>query len=233
MAGRTKSKRRTREPLTRERVLRAAITLADTDGLASLSMRRLGQELRVEAMSLYNHVANKDEILDGIIDVVVAEIELPAQEADWKTAMRQRALSAHEVLLRHPWACALIEGRTQLGPARLRYFDAVLGSLRSAGFSVELAMRAFFLLDSYVYGFTLHEVSWPFDADGQSEVVASLQPSVSAERYPHLSEVMASALESQPNEGRAGEGGGFAGEFEFGLELILDGLERALHRADR
>jgi AcrR family transcriptional regulator len=128
-----------REPLCTERVLRAALKLADAGGTQALTMRRLGQDLGVEAMSLYKHVANKDAILDGIVDLVVGEITLPAAGEDWKSAMRRRAISAHEVLVRHPWACGLLLSRINLGPAMLRYVDATLGSLRAAGFSSELA----------------------------------------------------------------------------------------------
>ena len=152
-----------RIPLTRERVLRAAIALCDEGGIESLSMRKLGQQLGVEAMSLYNHVANKDDILDGIVDVVVNEIDVPPIGDDWKAALRQRANSARAVLSRHPWATGLIESRTNPGPATLRYYDSVIGSLREAGFSIEMAAHAFSALDSYIYGFALQEVSLPFE----------------------------------------------------------------------
>ena len=143
----------TRTPLNRQRVLDAAVTLADRDGVAALSMRRLAQELGVEAMSLYHHVANKDAILDGIVDVVFAEIELPDAEAGWREAMRRRAISVRDALRRHPWATGLMESRPTPGPANLRHHDAVLGVLRGAGFPRELTAHAYALLDSYIYGF--------------------------------------------------------------------------------
>ena len=132
-----------RSLLSTEGVLRAAIEIADEGGIESLSMRKLGQALGVEAMSLYNHVANKDEILNRIGDLVVSEIEIPAEDLDWKTAMRRRANSAHEVFLRHPWVTTLIESQISMSPERLRYFDGTIGSLRRGGFSVELAYNAF------------------------------------------------------------------------------------------
>ena len=153
-----------RVPLSRERVLRAAVLLADEDGIDALTMRELGLRLGVEAMSLYNHVANKDDILDGMVDLVVGEIDLPANAADWKQAMRARAISAQAVFARHPWVSPLIDSRQSSGPARLRYFDWVIGKLRRAGFSLEASAHAFSVLDSYIYGFgrqALNVVSRP------------------------------------------------------------------------
>ena len=150
-----------RLPLSRERVLRAGVSYADKHGIGVLSMRKLGQALGVEAMSLYNHVANKDELLDGMVDLVFAEIELPAPGDEWKTAMRQRAVSARKALSRHPWAIALMSTRTSPGPATLRHHDAVIGSLRAAGFSVALTAHAFSALDCYVYGFALQQATLP------------------------------------------------------------------------
>jgi len=156
-----------RAPLTRERVLRAALVLADTSGLESLSMRKLGQELGVEAMSLYNHVANKDDILDGMVDLVFGEIELPPDQAEWKPAMRKRAISAHEALLRHPWATSLMQSRTNPGPATLTHHDAVLGSLRRAGFTLVMAAHAVSVIDGYVYGFALQQINIPLQSPEQ------------------------------------------------------------------
>src|SRR5438132_6001472 len=143
-----------RTALSRERVLDAAITLADREGIAELSMRKLGQEVGVEAMSLYNHVRNKEELLNGMIDTVFGEIDRRAANAEWSAAMRQRAISARQALKRHPWAVGLMESRAQPGPATLRHHDSVLRNLRTAGFSVELAAHAYSVLDSYIYGFT-------------------------------------------------------------------------------
>ena len=208
-----------RAPLTRERVLAAAIDLADRDGIASLSMRKLAQELGVEAMSLYHHVANKDAILDGLIDLVFGEIDLPVGEADWKAAMRRRAISAREVLRRHPWATGLMESRSTPGPATLRHHDAVLGILRNAGFPLELAAHAYSLLDSYIYGFALQETSLPFNTPEETaEVAQAMMAEFPADAYPHLTEI---AVEHVLQPGYS-----YAREYLFGLDLILDGLER-------
>src|SRR5215216_4220189 len=212
----------TRIPLSRQRVLGAAVALADRGGVGSVSMRKLAQELGVEAMSLYHHVAGKDDLLDGMVDVVFGEIELPAGETDWKAAMRRRALSAREALRRHPWATALMESRSTPGPANVRHHDAVLGILRNAGFSVELAAHAYSLLDAYVYGFALQETSLPFSTPEETaEVAQSLMAEFPAAEYPHLT---AFAVEHvlQP-------GYDYGDEFLFGLDLILDGLDLA-HR---
>jgi AcrR family transcriptional regulator len=208
-----------RAPLTRERVLAAAIDLADRDGIASLSMRKLAQELGVEAMSLYHHVANKEAILDGLIDLVFGEIDLPVGEADWKAAMRRRAISAREVLRRHPWATGLMESRSTPGPATLRHHDAVLGILRNAGFPLELAAHAYSLLDSYIYGFALQETSLPFNTPEETaEVAQAMMAEFPADAYPHLTEI---AVEHVLQPGYS-----YASEYLFGLDLILDGLER-------
>lgn len=208
----------TRIPLSRDRVLEAAIALADESGLQSLSMRKLGQALGVEAMSLYNHVANKDEILDGIVDVVVGEIEVPPPGDDWRAAARRRVLSARETLARHPWATGLMESRVNPGEATLHYYDAVLGSFREAGFSVEMAAHAFSALDAYLYGFSLQELSLPFDnAEESADVAGALLQHLPVDDYPHLSEMI---LEHAMQPGYD-----YANEFEFGLELILNGLE--------
>lgn len=168
MANGTHPKRPARTPLSRERVLAAAIEIADQVGLESLTMRRLGRHLGAEAMSLYKHVASKDEILDGIVDIVVGEIDLPPAVADWKTAMRQRANSARHILASHPWAIGMMESRSEMGPATLRYTDAVIGSLRAAGFSVDMAAHAFLLLDSYIYGFVVQEMSFSFGISAEA-----------------------------------------------------------------
>ncbi len=209
----------TRTPLKRERVLRAALVLADTTGIESLTMRNLGRELGVEAMSVYNHVANKEDVLDGIVDLVFSEIELPAEGAEWKPAMRKRAISAHEALLRHPWATSLMQSRTKPGPATLRHHDTVLGTLRKAGFSVVMAAHAFSVIDGYVYGFALQQINIPLQTPEQvAEVGENILRQLAGE-YPHLAE-MISDHAMKP-------GYDYAEEFEFGLDLILDGLERA------
>jgi AcrR family transcriptional regulator len=210
-----------RAPLSRRRVLRAAVALADRGGVGALSMRKLAQELGVEAMSLYHHVANKDDILDGIVDVVFGEIELPTGEAGWEAAMRRRAVSAREALRRHPWATGLMESRRTPGPANIRHHDAVLGVLRNAGFPVELAAHAYSLLDSYIYGFALQEASLPFHTPEETaEVAQEIMSEFPADEYPHLAEIATEHV-LQP-------GYDYGDEFLYGLDLILDGLARAL-----
>jgi AcrR family transcriptional regulator len=219
MASRTQPGRAPRQPLNAERVLRAALALADAGGPEALTMRRLGQELGVEAMSLYKHVANKDAILDGIVDLVVAEIALPSPGDSWKPAMRRRAISAYQVLLRHPWACMLLMSRVNLGPAMLRYVDATLGTLRRAGFSIELADYAWNAMDSQIYGYTLQELNHPFEPEQYPEAAETYLPRLPPGRYPHLTELTVHVQE-----------GHYDGvpDFTFGLDLVLDGLERLL-----
>ncbi len=220
MATRARRAAKPRTTLTRDRVLRAAISLADRDGIESLSMRNLGGRLGVEAMSLYNHVRNKEDMLDGMVDVVFSEIDLPPSGVDWRTAMRQRAISAHRVLLRHPWANGLMESRTSPGPANLRHHDAVLGSLRGAGFSVEMAAHAYSMLDSYVYGFTLTESTLPFSNSKEVKAVAgNILEGFRPGEYPHLAEM---AVDRAMKPGYS-----YGDEFEYGLDLILDGIMSA------
>jgi AcrR family transcriptional regulator len=208
--------------LSRERVLRAAVRLADEGGIESLSMRKLAQDLGVKAMSLYNHVANKDDLLDGIVDIVVSEIEVPNLGVDWKTAMRGRAMSAHEVLLRHPWSTMPLVSRVNVGPAMLRYVDATLGCLREAGFSLEMADRAWNAIDSHIYGFTLQELNFPFETEEYSEAAKNGLSLIPADKYPYLNRLTHDVME-----------GRYDGihDFEFGLELILNGLDRFRHNA--
>ena len=218
MATQTEPSARARAPLSRERVMRAAIALADSSGIESLSMRKLGQDLGVEAMSLYNHVANKDDILDGIVDFVFGEIALPSGKAEWKPAMRKRAISAHDALLRHPWAPSLMQSRTRPGPATLRHHDSVLGSLRKAGFTLVMAAHAVSAIDGYVYGFALQQINLPLQSREQvAEVGESILRQLGSE-YPYLAEMI--------TEHAMKPGYDYAKEFEFGLDLILDGLER-------
>jgi AcrR family transcriptional regulator len=208
---------RRRKPLSRDQVLRAAILLADEGGLESVSMRKLGQALRVEAMSLYKHVANKDDILDGIADLVVGDFEVPSGDVGWKSAVRQGAISAHQVLLLHPWASSLIESRTNAGPARMRYLDAVIGLLSAAGFPLPIVIRAIMALDSHTYGFVLQEMAWSFDTENAPELAATFAQGLPAGDYPNLV-AMAEMAATVP--------GGAPVDFAFGLDLILDGLER-------
>ena len=207
-------------PLSRDRVLRAAVGLADREGINALSMRKLGQEVGVEAMSLYNHVRNKEELLNGMIDIVFGEIDLPAADAEWSAAMRQRAISARQALKRHPWAIGLMESRAQPGPATLRHHDSVLRNLRTAGFSVELAAHAYSVLDSYIYGFTLNELTLPFDNSPErvAEVAGNIMREMPAGEYPYLTEM---AVEHAMKPGYD-----YGDEFEFGLALILEGIRK-------
>jgi AcrR family transcriptional regulator len=204
-------------PLSRERILRMAIVLADKGGIESISMRKLAAELGVQAMSLYNHVANKDDLLDGIVDIVVSEIEVPDLGIEWKLAMRRRAKSAHEMLLRHPWATMPIVSRVNVGPAMLRYLDATLGCLCAAGFSVEIVDRAWNAIDSHIYGFTLQELNFPFEAAEYARVAQDYIPNIPADKYPYINRLTQHVID-----------GDYDGihDFEFGLELILNGLEK-------
>jgi AcrR family transcriptional regulator len=209
-----------RARLNRDRVLRTAITLADAGGIASLTMRKLGAELGVEAMSLYRHVANKSDMLDGMIDGVFAEIDLPTADIDWKTAMRRRAVSAREVLARHRWAVGLMESRATPGPATLRHHDTVIGILRGAGFSIELTAHAYSVLDSYIYGFAMQQPNLPFDSQEETaELAQAIMARFASGQYRHLTELTVEHV-LQP-------GYDYGNEFEYGLDLILDGLERA------
>jgi AcrR family transcriptional regulator len=208
--------------LTREHVLNAAIELADEAGVEALTMRRLGQALGVEAMSLYKHVTDKEDILDGLADLVTSEFDVPARDGEWRPEIRRSTISAHDVLARHPWASVLIESRVAAGPARLRYLDATIGVLRGAGFSLPTTLRAIMALDSHTYGFTLQEASWPIDPANAPDAAATFAEAISADEYPHMhamAEMVSLAAAGAPVD------------FAFGLDLILDGLERLRHTA--
>jgi AcrR family transcriptional regulator len=210
-----------RTPLSRERVLRSAITIADSGGIGSLTIRSLAQELGVKPMSVYHHVANKDEILDGIVDLVFSEIELPTVGGDWRSEIHRRATSARSVLRHHPWAIGLLESRTTPGPETLRHHDANIGTLRAGGFSVEMAAHAYALLDSFVYGFALQEATLPFEGpETVAEVTGPIMQRFAPDEYPHLFE-MATQYVLRP-------GYDFGDEFEFGLNMILDALARSI-----
>lgn len=217
-------------PLSKERVSNAAVALAARDGIESLTMRKLADELGAGAMSLYHYFPNKDELLDGMVDIVFGEIELPTTDVEWKTALRRRAISTREVLNRHRWAVGLMESRVTPGPASLRLHDAVLGCLREAGFSIELTIQAYSVQDAYIYGFALQEATVPFEsaegaaarAEEQVREFAQLaderQMGSLADEFPYLAEVVAGHV--------AKVGYDFAAAFEYGLDLILDALER-------
>src|ERR1022692_2677600 len=209
-----------RAPLSRERVLRGAVAVAEAAGIGALTMRSLARQLGVKPMSLYHYVASKDEILDGIVDLVFSEIELPSANGEWRSQMPRRAVSARRVLRRHPWAIGLMESRANPGPATLRHHEATIATLRGAGFSVAMTAHAYALLDSYVYGFALQEASLPFSSENVIEVAEPMAQQISADKYPHFAE-MAAELILQP-------GYDFGHEFEFGLGVILDALTRSL-----
>jgi AcrR family transcriptional regulator len=183
-------------------------------------MRNLGEELGVEAMSLYNHVANKDDILDGIVDLVFSEIALPTERAEWKPAMRGRAISAHEALLRHPWAPSMMQSRTKPGPATLRHHDSVLGSLRNAGFTLVMAAHAISVIDGYVCGFALQQINIPLQSREQVAEVGEGILRQLGEQYPHLAEMI--------TDHAMKPGYDYADEFEFGLDLLLKGLRQRI-----
>lgn len=207
-----------RETLTRERVLRAAVEFADTGGLEALSMRKLGEAVGVEAMSLYNHVANKDDILAGMVELVVGEIDLAQDEVDWRAGMRRRVLSAHEALTRHPWAASLWMSRGgMMGGARTRYAEAVLRGLRDGGFPPEVTYHAYHVLQSNLLGFTLQEQNLRFDVNELPRRARRFLERFPADEFPELAAHVRQHLEPHDRQG---------GTFEFGLDLILDSLER-------
>jgi AcrR family transcriptional regulator len=209
-----------RDPLTRDRVLLGAVALADERGIGALTMRNLAGELDRKPMALYHHVANKDELLDGMVDAVFGEIDLPDASAGWKTAMRRRADSARAVLLRHPWALGLMDSRTAPGPATLRHLDTVIGCLLSGGFTIEMAGHAFSLLDAYIYGYVLQEISLPFSTPEETQEVADAVVEQAGGDFPNLA-AMATGYALQTEYS-------FEDEFHFGIDLILDGLEKML-----
>ena len=211
----------TRARLNRERVLAVAIDLADRVGLDSLTMRRLGEELGVEAMSIYSHVANKEDLLNAMVDAIFAEIELPSHSDDWKTAMRKRSVSFRNALSRHPWATSLKDSGTNPGPATLRHLDRTLGTLRNGGFSLAMTAHSISAIDSYVYGFAMQEKSLPFKTEEETAIMAQIMlAQLATAEYPYLAELTAKHV-LQP-------GYNYANEFEFGLDLMLDALAREL-----
>jgi AcrR family transcriptional regulator len=223
MAVKTRETPPKRTPLNRERVLRAAIALADDRGADELTMRKLAKELGVEAMSLYNHVANKDDLLDGMVDIIFSEIEAPSPGGDWKAELRKRAISTREALNRHRWAIGAMEGRTNHGPNNLRLHDAVLGCLRAAGFSVEMTVHAYSVQDAYIYGFVLQQsdMSAETPEDFAAEAQRQMRDYAAAlADYPHLVEVVGGHV--------AESGYDYEAEFLFGLDVVLDRLEQLL-----
>jgi AcrR family transcriptional regulator len=222
MAKKTQKKIVRRKLLSREKVLSAALKMVDEGGIESLSMRNLAQTLKVEAMSLYNHVSNKEAILDGLVELVASEIAVPAVGDDWRAAMRQRARSAHAVLMRHPWATMLFVSRMNIGPTMLHYVDATIGCLRAAGFSYPLADHAWNAIDAYIYGFTLQKLNFPLDPAQYAAAAAQFLPLIPVEQFPYLNGMSQEVI--------AGRHDGLH-QLELGLELLLDGLEGMRARA--
>lgn len=210
---------RSRTSLSRDRILQAAVALAEADGFESLSMRGLAAELRAAPMALYRHVANREDMLDGMVDVVFGEMYPPAIGGEWKAELRRRAVSARAALRRHPWAVGLMETRMHPGPASAVHHNATMGCLREAGFGFRKAVHAYNLLDSYTYGFALQEKTIPFDTPEESAEMAKITIGDTGSDFPYLAEVAAEL---------AKKGYDYTEEFEFGLDFILDGLERLL-----
>lgn len=218
MTTRPGARTRFRRRLSRERVLRAAIARADADGLEALTMRTLAEILDVAPMALYRHVAGKDDLIDAMVDVVFSEIGVPAGGGDWKASMRRRAIAVRDALSRHPWAAGLMESRRTPGPANLRHHDAVIGRLRAAGFSVRMSAHAYSLLDSYIYGFALTKMHLPFEHSQQvGELAESMLEPFPVNEYPNLVEFLAEHV-MMP-------GYDYGDEFEYGLDVVLDGLD--------
>jgi len=214
MAAETKA----REPLSRDRILATALQLVDEGGLEALSMRKLGQALGFEAMSLYNHVANKDDVIDGILDLVLAEGEPPSPSGDWDAAVRESAISVHAALRRHPWAPPVVMAPGRIRPARLHYMDSLLGRLREAGFSAETTYHAYHVLDGHIFGFSLWEASHSFSDQDAAEIAEAFDRLIPAAEYPYLREHGEQHFAEGPQHD--------VSAFEYGLDLILDGLRR-------
>jgi AcrR family transcriptional regulator len=215
-----------RSRLSRERVLLAAMAHADKGGLEAVTMRKLAEELGVAPMALYRHVANRDDLVDGIVDIVFSEFELPAAGADWKTAMRERAISVRDAMLRHRWAIGLMESRTNPGPANLRHHDAVIGCLLAAGFDMAMAAHAYSLVDSYIYGFALTKMNLPFETTTDiAEMAESMLEPFPVGEYPNLAAFI--------TEHAMKPGYDYADEFEYGLDVLHDGRDRVGRRRSR
>jgi AcrR family transcriptional regulator len=208
-----------RLPLNRDRILQAALQLADEGGIDALTMRKLGQTLGFEAMSLYNYVANKDDLLDGILDLVLAETEPPSSAGDWHAAIRSSAISVYEALQRHPWACNLLMAPGRVRAARLRYMDSLLGRLRDAGFSADTTYHAYHVLDAHIIGFSLWQTMHSYNAAQVTDMVAEFARMIPVDVYPYLHEHGEQHMSEGPHRD--------VSAFELGLDFILDGLERS------
>ena len=220
MTNDTSKKEQAKPSLNKERILNQALLLADTGGIEALSMRKLADALGVKAMSLYNHFANKDEILDGLVECVVAEIEVPSlPAAEWRDALMVRANSAHTALLAHPWATQAIVSRMNIGPNILSYIDNTLGCLLNAGFSVEMADHVWNAMDSHIYGFTLQKLNFPLQEDEYAEAAEGFIDMIPVEKYPHMNALSTHVIEGKYNG---------IHDFEFGLKLILNSLNPSI-----
>ncbi|CAA6826673.1 MAG: probable transcriptional regulator, TetR family [uncultured Thiotrichaceae bacterium] len=216
--------RKSAKPLSRARILNTALQLADANGIEKLSMRKLALALDVEAMSLYNHLSNKEELIDGMLEGVVSEFDVPIFEGDWKSAMRSRAISAHEVLIKHPWAALLMLSRVNVGSAMMTWANASYGCLHDAGFDYPLIDHAINAMDNHIYGFTLQIINAPVSSDEYANAAGHYLPLIPADEYPHIN-AMATLIMQGEHSG--------VNDFEFGLDLILDGLERVLAAAGK
>ena len=210
-------KTKRRPPLNAEKVLAAALRLADKQGLDALSMRNLAQALKVEAMSLYNHIEGKEQLLDGLVELVVGELEAPSVGTDWRRAMRGRAITAHRVLMRHPWATMLLVSRMNVGPNMLRYIDRTVGCLREAGFSWAMADHAWNTLDAFTYGFTLQRLNFPLEPRQYASAAKQFLPMIPVERFPYMNGLSQEIIDGR-HDGLQ--------HLELGLDLLLDGLEQ-------
>ena len=211
-----------RLPLSRDRILQAALQLADEGGIESLTMRKLGQVLGFEAMSLYNYVANKDDLLDGLLDLVLDESEPPSPAGAWHTAIRRSAVSVHQGLTRHPWACPLLMSPGHIRPARLQYMDSLLGRLREAGFSAETTYHAYHVLDAHIFGFSLWQANHTYNAVQVADMVSDFERMIPADVFPYLHEHGEQHFADGPHRE--------VSAFEFGLDFILDGLKKIRER---
>jgi AcrR family transcriptional regulator len=211
-----------RLPLSRERILNAALELADENGIEAVTMRKLGQALGFEAMSLYNHVANKDEVFNGMLDLVLAECEPPSPAGDWAEAIRSSASSVHQALRKHPWACPLLMSPGRVRDARLGYMDLLLGRLRQAGFSAETTYHAYHVLDGFIFGFSLWETSHTYTEEEASRFASIFEDMITPERYPYLHEHARQHFSEGPHRE--------VSAFEFGLDLVVDGLRKIHER---
>ncbi len=211
-------------PLTRDRALAAAMALADNNGLSAVTMRRLAKELNVEAMSVYHHIPNKEALLDGMVDRVYSEVSKPEPGDEWRSAMQDRAKSLRDALVRHPWAVGLLDSRTSPGPETLKHLDANIGCLRENGFSWEMTAHAYSVIDAYVFGFAIQQVQMPFESGEETQALAADMVAAMEDAYPQLS---AFALSHVMKPGYD-----YASEFDYGLELILSGLEQDLVNHD-